>query len=159
MTTSTDKPDNINTSGGAYVGGNVNTQGDFVGRDKTVVTAGERGVAVGGPVTGSTIVTGNHNVISQPQGATLEDLRALIAELERLLPQAGLLADVAKVIEGDFQVVKEQAGADKPHGGILKSKLKGMLDLLTSSGTAAGAVEKILSVGSKAVQVAGVLFP
>ena len=49
----------INTGGGAYVGGTVNTGGgDFVGRDK-IVTAGSRGVAVGGNITGGTIITGD----------------------------------------------------------------------------------------------------
>ena len=143
---------NINTGGGAYIGGRVKVGGDFIGRDK-VVTAGERGVAIGGNVSGS------GNVISQLQGVTLEDLRALVAELGHLLPQAGLNPDVAEVIEGDYQVVKKQAESDKPNGSIVKNKLKSILELLTSSGNAAGAVEKILSVGSKAVQVAGLLFP
>lgn len=53
----------VNTGGGAYVGGSVNTGGgDFVGRDKTV-TAERGGVVIGGNVTGSTIVTGNNNVV------------------------------------------------------------------------------------------------
>ncbi len=80
MTSNPDKPDTLNTGGGAYIGGRVKVGGDFVGRDK-VVTAGAGGVAVGGNVTGGAIVTGSGNVISQPQGTTLEDLRALIAEL------------------------------------------------------------------------------
>jgi hypothetical protein len=143
---------NINTGGGAYIGGRVKVGGDFIGRDK-VVTAGERGVAIGGNVSGS------GNVISQLQGVTLEDLRVLVAELGHLLPQTGLNPDVAEVIEGDYQVVKKQAESDKPNGGIVKNKLKSILELLTSSGNAAGAVEKILSVGSKAMQVAGLLFP
>ena len=53
----------IDTGGGAYIGGSVNTGGgDFVGRDKNV-TASQGGVAIGGNVTGSTIVTGNNNVV------------------------------------------------------------------------------------------------
>ncbi|MEA3351523.1 MAG: hypothetical protein U9Q82_12935 [Chloroflexota bacterium] len=52
-----------NTEGGAYIGGGVNTGGgDFVGRDKNI-TAGERGIAIGGNVSGSNIVTGDHNVV------------------------------------------------------------------------------------------------
>jgi len=143
MTSTPDKSDTINTGGG-----------DFVSRNK-VITAGERSVAIGGDVIDGTIVTGNGNVISP----TLEDLRALIAELGWLLPQAGLNPDVAEVIEGDYQVMKKQAESDKPNGGIVKTKLKSVLELLTSSGNAAGAVEKILSIGTKAAQVAGLLFP
>ncbi len=155
---SKDSGGTISTGGGAYIGGRVKVGGDFVGRDK-VVTAGAGGVAVGGNVTGGAIVTGSGNIISQPQGATLEDLRALIAELGRLLPQASLNPDVAEMIEGDYQVVKKQAESATPNGGIVKTKLKSVLELLTSSGNAAGAVEKILSIGTKAAQVAGLLFP
>jgi hypothetical protein len=90
---------------------------------------------------------------------TLQDLRARLAELGRLLPQAELPADIAPIIEADYQVVKDQANQEKPHPVILKSKLKGLLELLSSSGNAAGALEKILTVGSKAVQMANVLFP
>ncbi|GAB4468306.1 MAG: hypothetical protein Kow0070_31560 [Anaerolineales bacterium] len=61
MTGKKDKKE-IHTEGGAYIGGNVNTGGDFVGRDKKV-SAGERGVVIGGNVSGSTIVTGDHNIV------------------------------------------------------------------------------------------------
>ena len=61
------KDDSVSTNGGAYIGGNVNTGGgDFVGRDKKVI-AGERGVAIGGNVSGSTIVTGDGNVVGHQE--------------------------------------------------------------------------------------------
>jgi len=53
----------IQTEGGAVVAGDVDTGGgDFVRRDNNV-TVGERGVAIGSSVSGSTIVTGNGNVV------------------------------------------------------------------------------------------------
>ena len=59
---SVDAP-SINTGGGAFIGGSVNTGGgDFVGRDKNT-TVGQGGVIIGGNVTGSTIITGNNNII------------------------------------------------------------------------------------------------
>jgi len=54
----------IGTGGGAYIGGNVNTGGgDFVGRDKKV-TGNETKISVGGSVSGSNIVVGNNNVVT-----------------------------------------------------------------------------------------------
>ena len=56
----------INTGGGAYVGGNVDTGGgDFTGRDKTTVSAGEGGMAAGGNISDSTIVNIKEVVISE----------------------------------------------------------------------------------------------
>ncbi len=72
----------INTGGGAYIGG-VNTGGgDFVGRDKNV-TAGERGVAIGGNVTGSTIVTGDHNVVGSTITLQQEFIQQIFNEIEK----------------------------------------------------------------------------
>ncbi len=65
MTKDKKQDGSVHTDGGAYIGGGVNTGGgDFVGRDKNL-TAGERGVVVGGNVSGSTIVTGDGNVVGQ----------------------------------------------------------------------------------------------
>jgi hypothetical protein len=123
----------INTGGGAYIGGNVDTGGGtFVGRDQ---------------------------VITSHSGVSLEELRRLVAELGRLLPQAGLPKDLTEVIEGDFKVVEQQASKDSPNGGIIKNKLSSLLGLVNSAGNTAGALEKIISVASKATQIAGLLFP
>ncbi len=74
---------NINTGGGAYVGGNINTGGgDFVGRDKNV-TAGERGVAIGGNVSGSTIITGDNNVVGATITLQKEYIQQIFNEIEK----------------------------------------------------------------------------
>ncbi len=74
---------NVNTSGGAYVGGNVNTGGgDFVGRDKNV-TAGERGVAIGGNVSGSTIITGDHNVVGSTVTLQAQYIQQIFTEIDK----------------------------------------------------------------------------
>ncbi len=76
----------INTGGGAYIGGDVSTGGgDFVGRDKVVVV-GSRGVAIGGNVSGSTIITGDGNVIGQPNDRTLLSLVRQIEDIVNKLP-------------------------------------------------------------------------
>ncbi len=54
----------INTKGGAYIGGNVNTGGgDCVGRDLSRIVE-QGGVHIGGDVSNSNIITGNHNVVA-----------------------------------------------------------------------------------------------
>jgi len=72
----------INTDGGAYIGGNVNTSGgDFVGRDKNVA-AGERGVAIGGNVSGSTIITGDRNVVGSTDTLQQEYIQHIFEAIE-----------------------------------------------------------------------------
>ena len=73
----------VNTGGGAYIGGNINTGGgDFVGRDKTV-TAGERGVAIGGNVSGSTIITGDGNVVGSTVTLQGDYIQQILTEIEQ----------------------------------------------------------------------------
>ena len=51
----------INTGGGAFIGGPISVNGDFVGRDR--ITAQGRSVSIRGDVSGSSIVTGDDVVI------------------------------------------------------------------------------------------------
>ncbi|NPA92801.1 MAG: hypothetical protein GXO56_03875 [Chloroflexi bacterium] len=99
------KPTEVHTNGGAYVRGSVHTNGgDFVGRDK-IVQAGERGVAIGGNVSGSTITTGDGNMIGPNEVHQIfapvyeaiaradrpaqekDDLRAEVQEIEAAVQQ------------------------------------------------------------------------
>jgi len=127
------KPNRVDTGGGAFVGGNVNTHGgDFVGRDK---------VSVG-----------------VQQGVTVEGFARLLAELRQGLPQAGLDHDTTQVVEGDVKVAEEQAQKPKPNGAIILAKLESVTKLLTTAVTASEAAQKLLPVAQKAVQWAGTLF-
>ncbi len=64
MATRKQEKPTIDTGGGAYIGGSVNTGGgDFVGRDKKV-SGGERSISIGGNVSGSNIIVGDHNTVS-----------------------------------------------------------------------------------------------
>jgi hypothetical protein len=148
----------VHTAAGAYVGGSVHTDGGtFVGRDQVVV-AGERGVAVGGSVASSTIVTGDRNLIGQQQGITLAEFTRLLAELRALLPQAGLGAETAEVVDADVKVVQEQAARPRPNAAIIASKLESVTKLLAAAGGAVTAGEKLLPLAQKAVEWAGQLF-
>ena len=121
------------TGGRAYIGGNVNTGGgDFVGRDQQKIQG----------------------------GVSLEEFRTLVADIGRQLhqQQVNLPPDVATVIEGDFQVVEQQANQESPNGTIIKSKLNSMLDLLKNTGDTVGALDNIMSLAGKAALLAGHLF-
>jgi hypothetical protein len=142
----------VDTGGGAYVGGDVRAQGgEVVGRDK-VVSASAGGVAIGGSVTESEITAGAQ------QGVSVEALLQLLAEMRRLLPQSGLDADGAEVIEGDFRVVEEQADKAQPNRAIILSKLKGVTELLTTAVAASEAAQKLLPMAQQATEWAGQLF-
>lgn len=124
----------IDTGGGAFIGGNVNTGGGtFIGRDQFTM--------------------------DNPQDASLPELRALVAELERLLQQARLPTEIGEIVEGDFEVVKRQVAQDAPKGALVKSRLGSLKELLSGAETATGLGERIVAVLGKAAQLAGLLFP
>jgi hypothetical protein len=109
----------IQTGGGAYVGGSVHTgDGDFIGRDKNV-SGGERSVVIGGNVSGSTIATGDGNVVTNTQN--------LFAPIYRAIEQSALptqdKADIAaEVQEVESEVQKDEA-AD---AGFLARRLRNL---------------------------------
>jgi len=97
----------LDTGGGAYVGGNVNTGGgEFTGRDKQVSASGG-GVAIGGSAANNLIVTGDGNVLRQ--------VRMLFAPVYQAIEQSGRPAQAqadltAEVREIEAEVSKgEQA--------------------------------------------------
>jgi hypothetical protein len=138
----------IDTGGGPYIGGGVTVQGgDFVGRDKPLVH-----------ITGDGNVVGDHSraTVYKPAGAgvTVEELLALLAEVRRLLPMAGLDTETAAVVEGDLRAVEEQARRERPRGAVILSRLKAVGEALK----VAAAAGTLLSLVEKAVARAQQLF-
>lgn len=124
----------IDTGGGAYVGGGVHTGGGtFVGRDQFTVPG--------------------------PPDASLAELRALVAELGRLLEQVKLPAEIGEIVAGDFKQVERQVEQDAPKGALVKSRLSSLKELLSGAETATGLGERIVAVLGKAARLAGLLFP
>jgi len=81
----------VQTSGGAFVAGDVEVVGDFIGRDKVTITvAGERAVVIGGDAQGLIAVTGDGNRITvapdqvPPEALEAAYLRSLARECQRL---------------------------------------------------------------------------
>ena len=139
----------VNTGGGAYIGGDVKVGQDFVGRDQIIIT-------------GDGNVVGDHSsatVIKQvTEGATLEEFLRLLAELRQALPTSGLDPDTAEVIEADVQVVEEQAQKEKPSAPVIVAKLKSIAEVLTASGAVATAAQKLLPLAQQALTWAQQLF-
>jgi hypothetical protein len=143
-------PSKVDTGGGAFVGGNVHTAGGkFVGRDDVTIIGD--GNVVGDRSQATVIKQAN-------QGATVAEFTRLLAELRGLLPQVGLDAETAEVVDADVKVVEQQAARPKPNRAIIVSKLESVTKLLTAAAGAATAGEKLLPLAQKAVEWAGQLF-
>ncbi len=154
---SKDNDKSINTGGEVHIRGAVSVGGDFVGRDK-VVTAGDRGVVVGGNITSSNVVTGNGNVVGNSQGVTADEFRALLAEIRTLIPQSGLDERKVRTLEGDVETVVEEAEQEKPDGGDIVHRLEGATKALKAVGKLTDAGKKLLPMVEKAAEWAGGLF-
>ena len=136
----------INTDGGAYIGGNVTTGSrKFVGRDDVTVVGD-------GNVVGN---RGQATVTKQAhQGTTVEAFTRLLAEIRTLLPQAGLDLETAQSVDADVQVIEQQAAKPRTRPSVA-SKLEEVTKLLTAAGGLAIAGGKLLPLDQKAVEFGG----
>lgn len=99
----------INTEGGAYIGGSVNTGGgDFVGRDLSRIVE-RRGVHIGGNVSHSNIVTGNNNVVGSTINVQKEYIQQLIEAIESR-------PETDSVDKEDLKVAVEEIAAEDKKG-------------------------------------------
>jgi hypothetical protein len=123
-------PRQVDTGGGAYVGGDVHAGGDFVGRDQVQITT----------------------------GVTVDQFRELLAQIRQEVQQAGLEPDVAEVIDADVRVIEEQAKKKEPNKAIVVSKLASIGEVLKSTAAIATASATLAPLVQKAIQWAGQLF-
>jgi len=101
----------IKTEGGAYIGGSVHTGGgDFVGRDK-IVKADRGGVVISGNVSGSTIVTGDHNVVGSTANLRKEYLQLIYEAIEKQATADPLEKEDLKGLVEEIQQ-EDQKGAE-----------------------------------------------
>ncbi len=116
----------------------------------------------GNRITGDGNVIGNHSrstVIKQTsQGASVDEFRRLIAELQSGLARAGLDEDTAAAVAADVRTVEEQAGKSQPRGPIIVSKLRSITEILTAAAGTAAATGRLLPLAQKAAEWAGQLF-
>ena len=134
----------INTGGGAYIGGNVHTGGDFVGRDQNKVI-------VSGEISGGTLVVGDGNTVNTSKEASLKELSNLVTEIHALLPEAQLDDDTLEVLEGDFKVVETQLAKTEPKKVFVLPKLKSIAEALGTAVIAGEAVQKLVPMVQQAI--------
>lgn len=130
-------PSTVNTNGGAYIGGSVNTgRGKVVGRDDFSV--------------------------SVQQGGTREEFLQILAHFRAALPQAALPERQARVIEGDVRTVEEEVAEAKPSAGVIRAKINGITGILGEIGgasdAAGGTLEKLVRLGTRLGELAGQVF-
>lgn len=113
----------VHTGGGAYIGGTVTVNGDFVGRDMTKTT---------------------HN------GASVAEFVSLIEKMKTQVAALPLGADEKAEAQQTLDKAKQEAGKDKPNTNLLKSRLetvKGLIEGVVGVGTAAATLLPMLEKG------------
>ena len=128
----------VDTGGGAYVSGKVNTGGgDFVGRDKNV-TAGERGVAIGGNVNGSTIITGDGNVVGATVTLQEQYIQQIFTEIEKhpeldQVDKEDLKAEVKELQKEDEKGVEAEESRVSRHLRNIQRMAPDILDVVLAT--------------------------
>jgi len=149
----------INTGGAAYIGGNVNAGGDFVGRDKIVHGDEVRGDKIGGDkfdvkVSGRTGVAIGRNAraeVHQTTGMTGQEIERLFLPLiqaVRAAPPADQAQALQKVEELKAEIQKGKQADDKVQAKLIN----GLIALVP------GAVSAVVSMFASPV-LAGLVGP
>jgi hypothetical protein len=132
----------VNTGGGAYVGGNITVSGGgFVGRDQIEIT-------------GNGNVIGDHSratVIKSEAGVTTDDFLEVLNELQRELSSVELDQDITLAIEADLQVVETQARRPEINRELLLLKLNSVVEMLEMSTDVSGVGEHVLPLAQEAL--------
>jgi hypothetical protein len=141
----------VNTDGGAYIGGNVNTKGgDFVGRDKSV------SVNIDGDM-GGNLILGNNNTINSGAANVLN----VFAPVYTAIQQSALARQKKEDITAEVKEIETTIARPKVDEPWLMRKLRNLkrmspdiaevaLAALTSPGAAAGTVVKKIAEKVKA---------
>jgi hypothetical protein len=133
------EPRSVNTGGGAYVGGNVNVGGDFVGRDQV-------------------------KQIQVTSGITVDQFRDLVAQIRREVRKAGLEPGDAEIVDAEVTVIEEEAAKERPDRTIVVSRLKKIGEVLGAAAsvatiaTASGQLPQVVETIKTAIHWAQQLF-
>jgi len=154
----------IDTGGGTYVGGGVNTgSGDFVGRDKTV-----HGDKVGGDKISVGDISGNSGIAigrdaqahvnTSAAGITPEQFSALIKQLRAALATAQLDSDERAAVQQDLDNVEAQLVKSEPKLSLIKRGLNNVKDVIEAA-TGIGTITLTLSsLVQRAIEMAEQTF-
>lgn len=154
----------VNTGGGAYIGGNVNTGGDFVGRDKTIQGDVVRGDKIGGDkVTGDKITVGNisgstgfaigrsgqstvNTPPAQPSHVQTEFMQ-LMQELRTTLTTVTLAEDERSEVQQNLTNLETQWAQSEPKLASITrwlQNIKGIVEEAAAVGTTAPTIAALI---------------
>ncbi|MDX9990882.1 MAG: hypothetical protein RBS68_02425 [Anaerolineales bacterium] len=146
------KPGQVNTEGGAYIGGGVNTGGgDFVGRDKNT------SVSVGGNLSGNMII-GDGNTINSGSTANIQNV---FAPVYTAIQQAAIPAQEKEDLTAEVKEIETAIIEDKVDESWLSRRLRSLIKMapeigevalaaLAGPGAAVGAIVKKVAEKVKA---------
>jgi hypothetical protein len=140
----------INTGGGAYIGGNITVSGgDFVGRDQIHIS-------------GDGNVIGDHSsttVIKQSSGnLTQVDFFQLLERLARVVSYMNIDPDVAETVDAALQSAETQARKPEPNAKLLVMHLRNVVELLATVNGTVGARERLMPLAQQALTLGKQLF-
>ena len=134
------KPANVNTDGGAYIGGNVSVGGEFVGRDKIVEGDKVQGDKIQGNVTIGTVGNNARNVAigsnitqivtenaSQSTGEAQQQIKAALANLGQAV---STIADQRLAMRAEVHLETVQQELTKTTAAVNGGALTNALDWL-----------------------------
>ena len=94
----------VNTGGGTYISGGVNTGGgDFVGRDRNT------SISIGGNVSGSNIVVGNHNTVTNNTST-----QNVFAPVYHAIEQAPISAQEKDDLKAEYKEIETAVTQGQP---------------------------------------------
>jgi len=108
-------------------------------------------------------IHGDGNVIGSGSAAVLKGggLEGFMKDLESLrqaLQQADLDEDKIQAIDSDLESVQAQARKERPNRAVIMSKLRSAAEILAAAEGSAGAIERLQSLASALLSMAGKLF-
>lgn len=116
MAKKTQRKASVETGGGAYVAGNVNTGGgDFTGRDREV------SIRIGGSVSGSNLVVGDHNIVG---GAG--DLSVVFAPVYEAIRRSPRPQQDKDDLTAEVQEIEAAVAAPQPDESWLARRLRNL---------------------------------
>jgi hypothetical protein len=140
----------INTGGGAYIGGNITVSGgDFVGRDQIYIS-GDGNVI--GDHSSATVVKQNAFNLSR------DNFLQLLDRLARVVSYANIDPEIAEAVDSALQSAEIQAQKTEPNARLLLMHLRNVVDLLVTVDGALNVRERLLPLAQQALAWGKQLF-
>ncbi|WP_143660423.1 hypothetical protein [Streptomyces sp. JHA26] len=146
------QPQQLNTGGGAYVGGGVDTGGgDFVGKDsiKSVVHGSVGRLSVGKNEAGAS---------GGPDDVSVAGFQEALADFLEQLEQAELSPGLKRSVVEDVETVTSQTQEDEPDPDLILHKVSSISQLLGGMAETVTSLTGLADVAHRLVEWATQLF-